>query len=104
MQVVSIDLFIVPKESAEEFLEQSRVVQGLIKTIPGFVEGFSYEKTNGESEFNFMTTAVWESEAAFQNAGRAIGAEFQRRGYNPQPPFERLRVKRLRSEYNRTPY
>ena len=104
MQIVSIDLFIVPKESAEEFLEQSRVVQGLIKTIPGFVEGFSYEEINGDSEYNFMTTAVWESEEAFQNAGRAIGAEFQRRGFNPQPLFEKLRVKRIRSEYKRVPY
>ncbi len=104
MQVISIDLFIVPKESRDEFLEQSRMVQGFIKTIRGFVEGFSYEKTDGESEFNFMTTAVWESEASFQYAGRAIGAEFQRRGFNPQPLFERLRVKRIRSEYKRTPY
>ena len=104
MQIVSIDLFIVPRESAEEFLEQSRVVQGLIKTIPGFVEGFTHEKINGESEFNFMTTAVWESEAAFQNAGKAIGAEFQRRGFNPQALFERLGVKRIRSEYKRSNY
>ena len=104
MEIISIDLFIIPKESEKEFLEQSRMVQGFIKTIPGFVEGFSYEKINGGSEYNFMTTAVWESEAAFQNAGRAIGAEFQRRGFNPQPLFERLRVKRIRSEYNRTPY
>lgn len=104
MEIISIDLFIIPKESEKEFLEQSRMVQGFIKTIPGFVEGFSYEKINGDSEYNFMTTAVWESEAAFQNAGRAIGAEFQRRGFNPQPLFERLRVKRIRSEYNRTPY
>lgn len=104
MQIVSIDLFIVPKEAEEEFLEQSHVIQGFIKTISGFVEGFSYEKINGDSEYNFMTTAVWGSEAALQNAGRAIGAEFHRRGFNPQPLFERLRVKRIRSEYKRVPY
>ncbi len=104
MQIVSIDLFIVPKESVEEFLEQSFIVQGFIKTVPGFIEGFAYEKTNGDIEYNYMTTAVWESEAAFQNAGRAIGAEFQRRGFNPQALFERLRVKRIRSEYTRSAY
>ena len=104
MEVISIDLFIVPGESEKEFLEQSRIIQGFIKTVPGFVEGFSYEKINGDSDYNFMTAAVWESEAAFQNAGRAIGAEFQRRGFNPQPLFERLRVKRIRSEYKRVPY
>lgn len=104
MQIVSTDLFIVPKESAAEFVEQSRVVQEFIKTVPGFIEGFTYEKINGDSEYNFITTAVWESEVVFQNAGKAIGAEFQRRGFNPRALFEKLRVKRIRSEYTRTHY
>ena len=62
------------------------------------------EKTNGDSEYNFITMAVWESEEAFANAGRAIWAAFQKEGFNPQEAHEKLRVKRIQSEYTRAAY
>lgn len=104
MQVISVDFFTVPGESEKEFLEQSQIVQTFIKEMAGFVEGFTYSKTDGDSDCNFMTTAVWESEEAFRRAGKAIGAEFRQRGFNPQALFEKLGVKRIRSEYKRVPY
>jgi peptide methionine sulfoxide reductase MsrB len=68
MEKVLIDTFIVPEESKAEFLEGARKVERFIGTLPGFVEGFLYEKKDGESRCNFLTTAVWESEEAFEIA------------------------------------
>jgi hypothetical protein len=39
-------------------------------------------KKDGESRYNFLTTAVWENEEAFEDAKRAIAIEFQKRGFN----------------------
>jgi hypothetical protein len=58
MEMVLIDTFIVPEESKADFLERTQKAQSFIRTLPGFVEGFLYEKKEGESKFNFMTIAV----------------------------------------------
>ena len=104
MEIVSIDIFIVPEESVKAFQEQSRKIQSFIKTLPGFIEGFSYEKQSGDSKYNFMTTAVWKNEEAFEKAGKAIWAEFQKQGFNPQELFVKLKIERIRSEYHRSAY
>lgn len=104
MQVVSIDLFSVPEEAVPAFREDSKTVQNILKNIPGLVEGFSYEKTDGNSEYNFITTAVWESEEAFVNAGKEIWAAFHKQGFNPHESHGKLGVRRIRSEYTRVPY
>lgn len=44
MEIVLIDTFVVPQESRAAFLEGARKVQSFIRTLPGFVEGFLYEK------------------------------------------------------------
>lgn len=70
MEKVLIDQFIVPEESVPAFLERTRQVQALLKTLPGFVEGFVYQKTAGQSGFNIVTTAVWECETALERTPR----------------------------------
>ena len=104
MEKVLIDELIVPEESKAAFLEGARKVQSFIRTLPGFVEGFIYEKTDGESHHNFLTTAVWDGEEAFENAKTAAAVEFKKRGYDPQETAKRLKVVRLRSTYERSPY
>ena len=104
MQKVLIDKFIVPEESIAPFLERSRKVQSFIKTLPGFVEGFLYEKKDGESGYNYVTTAVWESEEAFDNARKAVAAEFKRLGYDPQETRKELKIESERAVYERAPY
>ena len=104
MEKVLIDELIVPEESKAAFLEGARKVQSFIRTLPGFVEGFIYEKKDGESPHNFLTTAVWESEEALENAKTAVAVEFKKRGYDPQETAKRLKVVRLRSTYERSPY
>ncbi len=104
MEVVSIDLFIVPMESEKVFREESDMVRRIIKSVPGLVEGFFYERTSGDGEYNFITMAVWESEETFSNAGKAVWTEFQKIGFNPQQAHDRLRVNRIQSVYKRTAY
>jgi heme-degrading monooxygenase HmoA len=60
VQKVLIDLFVVPEESRSEFLKAAHSAQNFIKTLPGFVEGFLYEKQDGGSRYNVATTAVWQ--------------------------------------------
>jgi heme-degrading monooxygenase HmoA len=104
METVLIDTFIVPEESKTAFLDGARKVQSFIRTLPGFVEGFLYEKKDGESRHNFLTTAVWESEEAFENAKGAVAIEFQEQGFNPQETRQRLKIESVRSTYERSPY
>ena len=104
MEIILIDEFIVPEESKAEFMERTRKIQSFIKTLPGFVEGFLYEKKDGESRHNFLTTAVWENEEAFENAKRAVATEHQKQGFNPQETRQRLKIENVRSTYARSPY
>ena len=104
MQHVVIDMFTVPEEAKPSFFETARVVQGFLKTLPGFVEGFVYEKTDGDSNFNVMTTAVWESEQALENAKEATIVELGRRNLRPQEIMKALKIEMQRAVYLRSPY
>ena len=104
MERVLIDTFIVPEESKASFMEGVRKVQSFLRTLPGFVEGFLYEKKDGESPHNFLTTAIWESEEAFENAKRAIAIEFHKQGFDPREATKRLKVESVRSTYARSAY
>ena len=104
MEKVLIDTFIVPEESTAAFLEAVRKSQSFIRTLPGFVEGFLYEKKDGESRYNFLTTAVWENEVAFENAKRAVAIEYQKQGFNPQETRRKLKIESERSIYERSSY
>jgi heme-degrading monooxygenase HmoA len=104
MEIILIDEFIVPEESKAEFLKGTRKIQSFIRTLPGFVEGFLHEKKDGESRHNFLTTAVWENEEAFENAKRAVAIEHQKQGFNPQETRQRLKIESVRSTYARSPY
>ena len=104
MQKVLIDTFVVPEESKSELLDRSRQVQVFLRTLPGFVEGFLYEKVDGSGRFNIVTTAVWESDTAYENARKATAEEFQRIGFNPQETMKRLKIEVERAVYRRSPY
>ncbi|HTV58624.1 MAG TPA: antibiotic biosynthesis monooxygenase [Verrucomicrobiae bacterium] len=104
MEKVLIDAFVVPEESKAAFLGVARDVQLFLKSLPGFVEGFLFEKKEGDTRYNFLTTAVWRDEAALENARQAVAAEFQKKGFNPQEIVRRLGIERLRSVCERSPY
>lgn len=104
MEKILIDKFIVPEESRQAFLDASRTIQAILKTLPGFVEGFVYEKTEGDGRQNILTTAVWASEEAYVNARKAVAAALQTRGLNPQEIMKGLDIEVERGVYERTPY
>jgi heme-degrading monooxygenase HmoA len=104
MEVVLIDKFIVPEESKAEFLEAVRSSATFLRTLPGFVDGFVYERTDSESGQNVVTTAVWKDEEAFQNAKKSAAEEFKRIGFNPPEIMKKLKVEIERGVYRRSPY
>jgi heme-degrading monooxygenase HmoA len=104
MQKVLIDAFIVPEESKSTFLDRSRQVQAFLRTLPGFVEGFLHEKVEGKGRFNVVTTAVWESDAAYDNARKATAEEFRKTGFNPQETMNQLKIEVERAVFSRSPY
>jgi heme-degrading monooxygenase HmoA len=104
MQNIHVHELFVPKESQAEFLESARRSAALIKGLPGFIEGFLYEKKEGESRFNFMTIAVWESEEAYENAKAAVTLDNKQRGYNPQETTQRLGIEREQTIFQRSSF
>jgi heme-degrading monooxygenase HmoA len=104
MEVVVIDSLVVPEESKEIFLQRVRQSAEILKKLPGFVEGYVYEKKSGEGDVNIVTTAVWKDEEVLENAKKAIVTEFRKHGTNPAEIMKRLRVQASRSIYTRSPY
>lgn len=103
MEIVLIDKFIVPEESKVAFLTEVRKSSAFLRTLPGFIEGFVYERADGRSH-NVVTTAVWKDEEAFQNAKESAAEEFQRIGFNPAEIMRVLKVEIERGIYRRSAY
>ncbi|MEX2345751.1 MAG: ester cyclase [Balneolaceae bacterium] len=99
MQPILIDKFIVPQEAKEEFINRLDTNLDFIRTLPGFVKTAVYEQTGGEGEFNFVTTAFWESNEALVNARTAVTNEYQKQGFDPPEMFERLNIRMDRAVY-----
>lgn len=104
MEVILIDRFIVPQESKARFLAEIRNSAAFLRTLPGFVEGFVYENTDGTSRQNVVTTAVWKDEESFQNAKRSAAEGFRKIGFNPPEIMKNLKVEIERGVYRRSPY
>jgi len=104
MEIVLIDRFIVPEESKAKFLEEVRRSAAVLRTLPGYVEGYVYEKTDGESRNNVVTSAVWKDEEAYQNAKKTAAEEFKKIGFHPPEIMKALKVEMDRAIYRRSPY
>ena len=104
MEKVLIDLFVVPDESMAAFVEQTREVQRFVRALPGFVEGYFYEKKAGDNRYNVLTLAVWKNEAAFENAKQAVADEFRKQDFDRQAFIKKLNIEVTRSVYDRQPY
>jgi heme-degrading monooxygenase HmoA len=102
VEVVLIDKFVVPEESKVAFLTEVRKSSAFLRTLPGFVEGFVYESSDGGSRHNVVTTAVWKDEEAYQNAKKSAAEEFQRIGFNPPEIMKKLKVEIERGVYRRS--
>jgi hypothetical protein len=72
VEIVLIDRFIVPEESKAKFLEEVRKSSAFLRTLPGFIEGFVYERTDGESGSNIVTRRYGKTKRQFRTRGRAL--------------------------------
>ena len=104
MQKVLIDQFTVPEESRAAFLGVSRTIHEILKALPGFIEGFVYERREGSGPFNVITTAVWKDGEAFDAAKGRVAQELQALGVNPAEKMRALNVQLARGVYERTSY
>jgi heme-degrading monooxygenase HmoA len=104
VEIVLIDTFIVPEGSKAAFLEEVRKSAALLRTLPGFVEGYIHEKTDGPGRSNVVTTAVWKDDDAFRNAKESAAEGFRKIGFNPAEIMKNLNVAMERAVYRRSPY
>ena len=104
MEIVVIDQFVVPPDAMAEFLETSRKVQKVLKTLPGFLEGFVYEKRDGDGRNNVITTVVWQNEDAYTNARTAMADMLQSFSPDPQAVMRKLGIQIERGRFGRTPF
>jgi hypothetical protein len=85
-RVIFIDSFIVPEKARQPFLERVAINRSLLKTLPGFIEDHAYEKTTGESRFNYITVATWQNQEAIDNAKKEIISLYAKQNFN-MPEF-----------------
>jgi heme-degrading monooxygenase HmoA len=105
METVLIDMFRVPHASREAFLERAHEAQGFIKSLPGFVEGFLYERRGAaDAEHQIVTVAVWESAQALDRARQVVASRDEARGVDRQAVLRQLGIELTRAVYDRTPY
>lgn len=104
METILIDQFTVPQSAAREFLEQVHFSANIVKTRSGFVEGYVYQRAAEGGQVSVITTAVWASESAMQEARKSIAAEFSSIGFDPPAIMQRLGVQMQRATYQRSSY
>ena len=97
--IVLIDKFTVPGQSIEEFSKQANYNGDFINKLPGLIDQKAFKSTDDQGNLTIVTTAIWENEAAFENAKKAVFAEFQRIGFNPSEFIKRLNVGQERGIY-----
>jgi hypothetical protein len=80
VEVVLIDKFVVPEESKVAFLTEVRKSSAFLRTLPGFVEGFVYESTDGGSRHNVVTTGSGKMKMRIRMPRRAQPRSFRESG------------------------
>jgi heme-degrading monooxygenase HmoA len=104
VEKVLVDLFVVPEENLQDFMDAVRTTTPFLRSLPGFVEGWIYTRENGPGHYNVITTAVWANEEAYQAAKQAAQEEYRRIDFNPQEIIARLGVQMERGEFVRAAY
>lgn len=99
-RVTFIDTFTIPENAREAFIIRMNKNRDLLKTMPGFIEDHAYEKTSGESRFNYVTIATWENEEAITNAKKAINAYYRNENFNLQEFIKQNGITLERALYN----
>lgn len=99
-RVTFIDTFTIPENAREAFINRMNKNRELLKTMPGFIKDHAYEKTAGESRFNYITIATWENEDAITNAKKAVEAYYRNENFNLQEFIKQNGIKLERALYS----
>jgi hypothetical protein len=87
-----LDSFHVPAEARPEFVAGVQRSVSFLETLPGFRAHLAFEKVSGDSAFNIITMAVWQSREAVANAVSQVQAYYERVGYDPRETATRLGI------------
>jgi hypothetical protein len=87
-----IDSFSVPAAARAEFEAAMARNAAFIETLPGFRWHAVFDKVMGNSTFNVVTIAAWESAEAVTNAGGQVRAYYESIGFNPPEMMARLGI------------
>ncbi len=98
-QIRFIDKFVVPMKAKEAFMERVKINRSFIKTLPGFIEDHTYERTDENGNLIFITIAVWENEEFVKKAKEVVQAEYKRQGFNMPQFLEQLQITMDRGLY-----
>jgi hypothetical protein len=98
-----IDAFNVPAASRAEFEAAMRCNLSFLETLRGFLNHLVFEKTNGPTEFNLVTIAVWEGPEAIDAAAEKVRAYYQSIGFDVQATLARLGITASLGYYNAPP-
>ncbi len=104
MEIVLVDMFSVPNDKKSAFLEQTNIARNVVKALPGFVEGHTYEMQDTDEQFNILTVVVWQDKTAYENARMMVAEEYQRRGFNPLKTVQEMGINMIRATYKRVAY
>jgi heme-degrading monooxygenase HmoA len=95
-----IDNFNVPAAAREEFEAAMHRNLAFLQTLPGFLWHLAFEQTSGDSHYNLVTIAVWESPDALEKAGEAVRAYYQGIGFNLLAMLKQWGVAAERGNYH----
>ena len=82
--IVKLDKFVVPNSARDEFLPKVMGIMELLKSQPGYIQGFILEQPGSTGEFNLVTLVEWENKQAAEGARGAVIAMQEGTGVNPQ--------------------
>lgn len=99
-RVIFIDTFTIPEKSREAFIFRMNKNRELLKTMHGFIEDHAYEKTAGDSKFNYITIATWENEEAIVNAKKVVAAHYEKESFNLQEFIKKNGIAMERALYS----
>jgi hypothetical protein len=87
-----LDSYHVPAEARAEFVAGVQRSVSFLEALPGFRAHLAFEKVSGDSAFNIITIAVWQSREAVANAVGQVQAYYNRIGYDPRETVTRLGI------------
>ena len=91
---VFIDKIIVPASNRTDFVTRMKATQQFLHALPGFISQTTYERTDADGNYVFLTTTVWQDKAAIDNAQEALAAEYKRTGFDRAAYNKKMNIKR----------